>query len=49
MRGVSIFRGGPLLSHLFFVDDSIISCKASIEECDALQRVLSDYKVASGQ
>ena len=36
MRVVSICRGGPLLSHLFFANASIIFCKASIEECDAL-------------
>ena len=49
MRGVFICKGGPLLSHLFFANDSIILCKASIEECDALQRVLSVYEAALGQ
>ena len=49
MRGVFICKGGPLLSHLFFANDSIILCKASIDECDALQRVLSVYEAALGQ
>ena len=42
-------REGPCLSHLFFIDDSLIFCKATIEECDVLQRILSTYEKASGQ
>lgn len=49
MEGVSMCRGGPLLSHLFFSDDSIIFCKASIKECDSLPRVLKVYELASEQ
>lgn len=49
MEGVSVCRGGPILLHLFFADDSIIFCKASIENCDSLQRVLNVYELASGQ
>ena len=42
-------KGGPCLSHLFFADDSLIFCKATMEECEVLQRVLSTYEKASGQ
>nr|XP_023917071.1 uncharacterized protein LOC112028608 [Quercus suber] len=49
MEGVAICRGGPKLSHLFFADDSLIFCKASLAKCDMLQRVLEVYEVASGQ
>ena len=49
MEGIAICRGGPKLSHLFFADDSLIFCKATIAECDALQRVLGVYEQASGQ
>ncbi|XP_050290016.1 uncharacterized protein LOC126728194 [Quercus robur] len=49
MEGIAICRGGPKLSHLFFADDSLIFCKATIAECDALQRVLGVYERASGQ
>ena len=36
MEGVDVCRGGPKLSHLFFADDSLIFCKASLAKCDAL-------------
>ena len=51
MEGLVICRGGrgPRLSHLFFVDDGLIVCKASIEECNSLQRILTVYEKASGQ
>ncbi len=37
------------MSHLFFADDSIIFCKASISECEEILKVLSLYENASGQ
>ena len=42
-------EGGPSISHLFFADDSIIFCKTTTEECDALQQVLNTYEQALGQ
>ena len=36
MTEVSVCHRGPILSHLFFADDSLIFYKASLEECDAL-------------
>ena len=42
-------RRDPILSHLFFADDSIIFYKVSIENCDSLQCVLNVYELASGQ
>ena len=49
MEGISVCRRGPSISHLFFADDSIIFYKASMEECDALQRILKVYELASRQ
>ena len=33
IRGVSLCRNGPKLTHLLFADDSLIFCRAKIEEC----------------
>ena len=49
MEGVSVCRGAPILSHLFFANDGIIFYKASIENCDSSQHVLDVYELASGQ
>lgn len=49
MGGIVVSRGGPKLSYLFFADDSLIFCKASMEECNELQKILQVYKDALGQ
>ena len=48
LGGVAACRRGPKISHLFFADDSLIFYRASLEECDALHRVLRVYECASG-
>ena len=49
LKGVSIRRGGPWVSHLFFADDSIVFCRATNADCIALQNLLTLYANASGQ
>ena len=49
MEAMKICRGCPKLSHLFFADDSLICCNATLKECDELQRLLKVYEKASGQ
>ena len=49
IRGVSICKKGPRLTHLFFADDSIVFCRATIAECHMIQKLLSCYERASGQ
>jgi hypothetical protein len=49
IHGVSLCRSGPKLTHLFFADDSLLFCRAKIEECRHLQEILSLYEAASGQ
>ena len=49
LQGLSICRGGPQISHLFFADDSLIFCRATIADCRALTYLLSCYERVSGQ
>ena len=42
-------RGGTRLNPLFFVDDSLLFCKANTIEWYCIQKVLDDYEKASGQ
>ena len=36
LKGVSTCKRGPSVSHLLIADDSLILCKATIEECEVL-------------
>ena len=47
MEGLAVSCGGPRLSYLYFADDSLIFCKASMDECNFLQRILQVYEQAS--
>ncbi|KAL5735902.1 hypothetical protein ACOSQ2_030690 [Xanthoceras sorbifolium] len=47
--GMRCCRGSPLVSHLFFADDSIVFCRASVQNCEKLKQILNIYEKASGQ
>ena len=49
IRGISLCRNGPRITHLFFADDSLLFCRASFQECIHIQTILSEYEAASGQ
>ena len=49
IRGISISRNGPKLTHLLFADDSLIFCRATENECQTLLNILAKYERASGQ
>ncbi len=49
IRGVSLCRRGPRITHLFFADDSLLFCQASNEECNRIQNILITYERALGQ
>lgn len=49
IKGVSVGRGAPQISHLLFTDNNIIFCRATREEGNWLINVLKDYEEVSGK
>lgn len=49
IRGYSICRWSPRLSHLLFANDSLLFCRATCEECNTVLELLSTYKKILGQ
>ena len=49
IQGILVSGGPPQISHLLFVDDSIMFCRATVEEGRKILKVLEDYEVESGQ
>ena len=48
LKGFSLCKNGPQISHLFFTDDSVIFCRAKMGDVQALQSELTLYEHASG-
>nr|GEW04319.1 reverse transcriptase [Tanacetum cinerariifolium] len=46
---IKMARTCPVISHIFFADDSIFFCKASQAKCESLASILDAYTYASGQ
>ena len=49
IKGVSLCNAGPKVSHLFFVDDSLLFCQATSQECTHILETLKQYEETSGQ
>ena len=49
IHGFSLCRNGPKLTYLFFVDNCLIFCRSTLEECAKIQELLVVYEVVSGQ
>ena len=49
IKGVAVCRGALHKSHLLFVDDSIVFCRATIEESNRVIKNLEDYEGDLGQ
>ena len=48
LSGISICRGSPRITHLFFMDDSLLFCKAERQESQTLVENLERYEMALG-
>ncbi|KAL0310148.1 UNVERIFIED_CONTAM: hypothetical protein Sangu_2458200 [Sesamum angustifolium] len=49
IRGVSICRNAPYISHLLFADDTLIFSQASSDSARHIKEILEIYRMASGQ
>ena len=49
IHGVRASRGGLEISHLFFVDDSLLFARANRQECATIVDILNKYEAASDQ
>ena len=49
LHGISICRGAPKITHLFFADDNLLFCRVNGNECSKPKEILSMYESVSGQ
>ena len=49
LKGVGVSKQAPLVLYIFFADDSIIFCRATMEECKQVAKVLDTYEKESRQ
>ena len=49
IRGFSLCQNGPRINHLYFADDTLLFCRASRGDLEAILQVLQLYEQASGQ
>ena len=49
INGVSICHNGLKLTYLFFADDSLLFCRATLQECQKVLEILVAYEKVSGK
>ncbi|XP_073121194.1 uncharacterized protein [Henckelia pumila] len=48
-KGVKVARGSPMISHLFFADDSLLFFRATLQDSLQVKKCIQAYEEASGQ
>lgn len=49
LHGIKIANSAPMISHLFFADDSIMFSRATREEASHILAIIKSYEEVSGQ
>ena len=49
IRGYSLCKNGPWITHLFFANDNLLFCRARMEDLQVIQHILLMYEQALGQ
>ncbi|XP_058741949.1 uncharacterized protein LOC131614373 [Vicia villosa] len=49
IHGLQVARQAPVITHLFFADDSLLFARATGKEADRIMATLKTYELASGQ
>lgn len=49
IHGLKICRRAPVISHMFFADDSYLFCKADLKDAESVLDLFNTYEKASGQ
>lgn len=49
IKGVVMCRGASCISHLMFADDSIVFCRATVDESNRVIKLPEDYEGDSGK
>ena len=49
LKGIKVCRNSPSVSHLMYVDDILVACRASMENIEAINRCFGLYCAWSGQ
>ena len=48
IEGFSLCKNGPKISHVFFADDSLLFCRAQVEDVMKIQEIFGKYEIALG-
>jgi hypothetical protein len=49
IHGIPIATNAPAISHLLYVDDNTLFCRANLEEATVIMNIMKTYQEASGQ